>query len=565
MQPGDKTTASRMQRELNQQRTPIQATRDKAHPRWKEAAHRYNDLQNAIVAKANQPAPAAAPASAGAAPAPAGGAQPATAQPAAAPSDPKVAEALAKVVDYEGKLKSLAPGDKQTAQTYLDDLKGVVPLLQGAQDKSHPSWKDTLARYNAVNDGINARANQSPDAIPTDGLRSHEVVKVKRMARKVLSAEATIQKAPGAEFRDPARAKEMEDVLAGVDMEILNFSQPDHPSMAAMTRLVQRARGVLKDKVAQVQNEVAALGNLDANLDAIRGRMKSGGNPPAIDENTTPEQAVALVKEAIARDGQYAKDLAYLDKVKQSGYGPRDTTSMIHWIGDRRQKNLESVVGSRDRLATQIDADMQTVQFYTNLDPLNAHQRSNNFLMEGRSDEILANYDKFQNRIAVLDAILTTLNDQKRLAETAKAKDAIVASREKYKKNYIVALGAVRMPQAAKHDDEMVEAAKAVLSNPKYEGVHKILRMVINTPKRRQEIMETSIRGTVTGASATSNMKVWDEFQVTTAEELPSGEVYKFFTTIKYFHKGGTTTPTGRWLMSGRFKGERILKENVDK
>jgi len=51
---------------------------------------------------------------------------------------------------------------------------------------------------------------------------------------------------------------------------------------------------------------------------------------------------------------------------------------------------------------------------------------------------------------------------------------------------------------------------------------------------------------------------------VAPAEPL-GGEFYVFYNTLRFYHRGAPTTPTGRWILGDRFQGVRILEENIGK
>ena len=50
----------------------------------------------------------------------------------------------------------------------------------------------------------------------------------------------------------------------------------------------------------------------------------------------------------------------------------------------------------------------------------------------------------------------------------------------------------------------------------------------------------------------------WDEFAVTTVEQV-GNEYYLYYDLMKFFHRGGTDVPTGKWTLGKRRKGSRIL------
>ena len=141
-----------------------------------------------------------------------------------------------------------------------------------------------------------------------------------------------------------------------------------------------------------------------------------------------------------------------------------------------------------------------------------------------------------------------------------------------YEANYQKALALVRMPKAATTDAELTRIARETLSQ--YDTVGEIKRLVINAEKqhRTKETSEekftdidVSLSGTVTlSGTKTTYFYEWDQFQVATAE--PVGDKYHiFYTTLKYFTSGATTTPLNRWIVSGRLQGCEIPKANIDK
>ncbi len=104
---------------------------------------------------------------------------------------------------------------------------------------------------------------------------------------------------------------------------------------------------------------------------------------------------------------------------------------------------------------------------------------------------------------------------------------------------------------------ELAKIAKEVLANKKYK-ISGIKKMVVNADKRRKE--RTTFE--VSGDAIEKVVRVWDEFQVCTVEEI-DGKLYLHYNTIAYFHRGATTTPTKMWIISNRFKSAEISKENA--
>ena len=130
---------------------------------------------------------------------------------------------------------------------------------------------------------------------------------------------------------------------------------------------------------------------------------------------------------------------------------------------------------------------------------------------------------------------------------------------ERYRELVTLALDSVRMPEARSTDPDLLAAAAEALANPDY-GVGAWRRMVINYDLQRKEKHEGEYRTGTVYDTITVYHYVWDEFQVTTIEQV--GERWFMFANrLKYFHQGGPTTPTGRWILADRFQTTEILEE----
>ena len=122
------------------------------------------------------------------------------------------------------------------------------------------------------------------------------------------------------------------------------------------------------------------------------------------------------------------------------------------------------------------------------------------------------------------------------------------------------ALAASRMPKAAQDDSKFINIAKETLAKPKYKTVQPHKRIVINSKVRRKEKKQAS----ASGNTLTIYHYVWDQYQVATAEKT-GDKYYIWYTTLKYFYKGGSTTATETWIISGRHQSIQILAENISK
>jgi len=145
LQKGDRSTGEALMRELKKHRTPIRATSDKAHPRWKQASEQYAVLEQRI----NDAAYAAtAPAA------------------SAKHPDPRIEAALDAMAGLESQAATLQKGDRSTGEALLRELKKQRTPIRATSDKANPRWKQASEQYAALEKRINdtAYASTAPAA-----------------------------------------------------------------------------------------------------------------------------------------------------------------------------------------------------------------------------------------------------------------------------------------------------------------------------------------------------------------------------------------------------------------
>ena len=123
-------------------------------------------------------------------------------------------------------------------------------------------------------------------------------------------------------------------------------------------------------------------------------------------------------------------------------------------------------------------------------------------------------------------------------------------------------VASTRFPQVRSTGRELLAAAKEVLARPGYD-VYPISRMEITYDKQTKSTAEGEIDWGAAATPVTVTGYKWDEFAVTTAENV-NGKYFLYYNLFKYFHKGGTDVPTGKWTLGERWKSKRILAENID-
>jgi hypothetical protein len=123
----------------------------------------------------------------------------------------------------------------------------------------------------------------------------------------------------------------------------------------------------------------------------------------------------------------------------------------------------------------------------------------------------------------------------------------------------LAAAAAMIVPPKDIGDAELRKIAEATLKDPKY-GAKEWKRLIVNSPKQHKQFSVFEIRGReIVGVDYD-----YDFFQATTIE--PEGnDLFLFHNVIAFYNSGAPTTPLKKWVVRERFRGARIVPENVDK
>lgn len=544
MQPGDKTNG---QKYLNELKTIGATLRNiaKKDDAWKQTARNYNALQERIVQIANAPAPAGSGQTAQ---------QPAQQQqqPAqqAGPSDkahPDTERAMRELKFAERNVRNLRGDNVRQEQRILQDLQRIGDALGKVPDRSHPSWQEA----------VDFRASL------------YKLMAGKRidsLAKQMDKTEQAIRNSPPTEFLNQDLLAKMNNILANYDKQLQVYAvYKDDPSFKDQFDRPMQLADLMDKRAAEAEASEAELGDVVAEVDAIEKRMKEMPVPRPLPYDTmTPEQLKEWTATITAIKAQTEKDVAYLQSIngRTDKIDRQRMQRLNHWVGNDRPRRVQDSIAQMDAFfGANWSQYQRNIEWHANDDPTDPNHQANRFVGEGRYEE---NMERFQKGLTFLDMaeIFEAGVGIDRKADRKEQRAALQAAMAKYQSDYKIAVGSVRMNKGV-DDDELREIAQEVLESGRYEGVGEIVR-VETTKKSRRKETRGSISGTVTGASVTASDYEWDEFQAHTIEKH-GDQYFIFHSTIKYFYSGGRKTPLDRWLVSGRFKGNPILEENIDK
>jgi len=123
---------------------------------------------------------------------------------------------------------------------------------------------------------------------------------------------------------------------------------------------------------------------------------------------------------------------------------------------------------------------------------------------------------------------------------------------EKCRANVAAASAGVEVPTGIDRP-ELEKIARQVLAEKRYD-LPEPEQVIVKTGKRKQ----TRIEFTVVDDSVVKITRAWDEFQVATVEKDKTGGRILFYYNLRYYHRGASTTPVGKWVLGQRFRSAKV-------
>ena len=509
--------------------------------------------------------------------------------------DQLVLQALRRIEKYEALEPSLKAGDQQTAQRYLGALRFAKKRLDGAYNKKTTHWTDAARRYNALIQKINARAKGQPAPAPS----SKPATGPSGAGQPAAGKGSAGVPAAGS----PAAGSPATKAVDQRQLQVLNSKIQRAFHNMKSCRIAEFARESLvqsyREQIVGFRTQVAGLPPADANVAIVTKNIDAMQNLldaalKEVEKNRAPEGAaekIAAMTKFYANFGALKPLEAPLDPARVQSWAEqmrafRDERmpADLRWVDSVRGKigiqlqpwqRLRGLIASSwplklrglmERNMASIEAPARTgkmfVETMLKVDPKNQTQVRNMLLREGamaRKTEQLAEAENAFRVAAAYAKGLQTKGGTDWSAWVPKVERA----RDHLRRCAETGLADVRLPKAASTDAKLLANAREVLKRKKY-GAGEPIRLLINAKLQRKEKHEGSITPGTVSATVTMYHYVWDQYQVTTVER-EGDKLWIYFNWLRFYHKGGSTTPTGRWIVSNRFRGSPILEENLDK
>ncbi len=521
--------------------------------------------------------------------------------PVGASADKVVTQVLSDLDRFEQQFSGSGTVNRAAAKRTLRLLEIRRQTLDSVADKSTPQWQEADRRLRALHDRLTTGSSGKPAATPVPASQpkvaaaapatkqtmiSQQRARLKKLKRDIDSTMQSLDQGGVQPFQDSAYVKRYEQRYQHY-RQMLDKYRPfaGDPDVMAAEDALARLKGMLAFGKQQAAATQAKTGDVQARLRRIDTMMQALKFPPQPAFPPKPGALKTWLGEVQKLKQQADKGVAELQQIAQQAHLPNnpgtvqqgapydsnDLRRMLNHLGRLSARADEAVRNVDGLVMVNLQHGEQTLNRIAGYDPNDPNHQSNYFLGEGRSTEMIAQLEAVRTLAeegAMFSRLLGDKDKQARREAMAKKAQQTLA---RYQDKRHQALASVTMPKAASTDASLLKVARETLAKKKY-GVGPIERMVITAPKRSLsketseeefDSVDVSLDGTITlkGTKTTYHYE-WEEFQVATAER-EGDKYYIYYNTLKYFTKGASTTPMNRWVLSKRFRGNEILKENI--
>ena len=352
--------------------------------------------------------------------------------------------------------------------------------------------------------------------------------------RKSSAEKETVHQSLGMSGRDPKNQAAKPHTASNSKS---NSSSQSRPAATSSTKM---SRSEVAQFVNEVQEKYSNGGSVA--LPKIRYLLQDG----ELEKQEVDEVIAAMTRYKSEVD----KDLPTLKRVvAETGMGEY----WLRWISGEQMKTYQQEVrilqSSLDNKITRAANDVANrIQLDT---------KKHNFQFRG--DAATKALERFDAAIRMIEQATRLETPLGLDGHWSGKKSKMVADTAKFRRMVDeVDRGASTKLPTAIVNPELRKIAERVLKKEKY-GVQKWERLIVNSKLMpRERIEHAAFNGKLE-----TIVRRWQEFQVTTVETDEKGKHYLYFNMIAKFSQAPQTTPIGEWILTKRFKGNAIAKENL--
>ncbi|MEM7172874.1 MAG: hypothetical protein AAF530_22110 [Pseudomonadota bacterium] len=481
-------------------------------------------------------------------------------------------ESLAKIPEAED--PNLDAAKEQLAQ--LEKEFAAAQTSSDSEGQAQAAAEPTTSE--ATSENVESSTALSPSAEQSASdvrpLVSGERVRVKKLTRDLNQTREGITVEGPSSFQDPDVVAQYKMSFDQYTAAIKRYPQEADPDVIEARTAYLALRDRLQDEFARAQSQLEQLGDVNARIAQIQNRNDEFPVPaplvPPFGESDVKEWIFAGSKARSAAEFDYKQiqeiaPIAYLPEQKVSGvmadFSFRDLEGLAKAVEGRYAAIQQGYVQTNENIKTalqELENQVQAPTAYTTASEAARHQ------------------DALNEMILVAES---AMHLEAGLGRPTTEVEGAVADLRDRRKNYDLeregAIDAVRMPEAASTDPNMLAIANKIIENPSYGfGVHGPI--VLNTSKitehqRKEseiEIDEIDTFGGNLQLSGTQETTIykWKEFQFATALKEDDSDLWRiYYIKPKIFSSGGSKTPLNEWISGGVVEGEFIREENVTK
>ncbi len=485
---------------------------------------------------------------------------------------PALAAELENATQRLGQLEAdadqLRAGDRVTANALVLDVNAVRTQLGRIRERD-AEWKAQVDRSTALIERIRARGFAAPTGeAPPPGARvamssvdRHYFDEFDKIARRYEDELAAI---------DPIRAIDKTSLNGGANemrSALSRVVDQQHPEVVAAKARIERFEAQRAEKVAagkKAAEEKAAAFAAEASDVGTQLDQLSAVFGPKFNCKLSRPFTPGRVTEWLEQMRQY-------QKLREKGVATLDRLATDHPAFVRDDRLVHLKVYFERYLGQELDGCLG--ELVSEQPASNGGRYGDLFQLIERgnwainnhaphavyADLVKALHDGAEGAEALATYRKVWLGEKDTkspaLAQRFRAYVDTLASRAK------AALAAQRMPEARSTDRSLLDVAAGAVKNGGYGPWE---RMVINAALEHVSTTSTDTREQGDYLVVTTYPRVYDEFQVCTAEK--HGEVYRLvYYTVRKYSRGGSVTPIGRWLIADRIVSSQILAENISK
>lgn len=528
------------------------------------------------------------------------------------PADSQIKGALDDITRIESQFSGTSAPRESVINRTLKLLQLTRQRLDSSTNHGHESWLLADQRYKALiaklQSLLTKGENESSPSLPipteneegkastvkpqtnpskkTSTMISQDRARIKKLARDIGSAAASLDQGGPKPFQDPAYVKKFVSASSGFHQSLQKYSDfPQDPDVLQATAELEKLDGMILFGKEQAKSALQELGDVQTHLSNLQAQLHQRRPPATPTTPYTSEAISSWIEQAKIVRSSAVADFHQLEVIQAKAWLPstrgtveqgaafdmQDVTRLLSGL-QRDVKSLDDTLRQLEaNLTVQVNGIGNTLEWFDALDPADSQTRETAFLGKGQEAEAT---QRLHQELKIIESAiaLDTLLNRGTLPQRQSLLSRIQQTKTRYLAQRAKALELARMPQAASTSEELQQIAIKTLAKPSY-GAGEILRLVINSDKVTREketseieIDEVDIRlsGDVqlSGTKTTTRYQ-WEQFQVATAEPV-ADKYFIFYNTLKYFRAGATTTPLNRWLLSERIQGGEIPKKNIN-